>query len=121
MNCREKGKRVGTKGLLAAVAELEAEISLFDSGGLSAAFHRLAVLGGLTDRERDVLVHRLGIGGERLHTLEELGKRHKVPRERIRQIEAKALRKLRGPFFKRRVRKLEEEAEEEGVKFKFIA
>tara|TARA_R110002051_G_scaffold4802_2_gene26471 strand:- start:173 stop:520 length:348 start_codon:yes stop_codon:yes gene_type:complete len=115
VNSRER------KRLLSDLAELEAEISLFDTGGLSAAFHRLAVLANLTDRECDVLVHRLGVGGEHLHTLEELGKTHKVTRERIRQIEAKALRKLGTYLTKRRIKELEEEAKSEGVEFKFIA
>ena len=49
----------------------------------------------LPARERDVLKFRYGIGSDRSHTLEEVGREFKVTRERIRQIEAKALRKLR--------------------------
>ncbi len=49
----------------------------------------------LPERERDVLKFRYGIGYECSHTLEEVGREFKVTRERIRQIEAKALRKLR--------------------------
>ena len=49
----------------------------------------------LPERERDVLKFRYGIGFPRAHTLEEVGREFKVTRERIRQIEAKALRKLR--------------------------
>ena len=49
----------------------------------------------LPEREREVLKFRYGIGYERSHTLEEVGRHFKVTRERIRQIEAKALRKLR--------------------------
>jgi RNA polymerase primary sigma factor len=52
-------------------------------------------LGRLTARERDVLRLRFGIGDERSHTLEEVGARFALTRERIRQIEAQALRKLR--------------------------
>jgi RNA polymerase primary sigma factor len=52
-------------------------------------------LGRLTQRERDVLRLRFGIGDERSHTLEEVGERFALTRERIRQIEAQALRKLR--------------------------
>ncbi len=52
-------------------------------------------LNTLPDRERDVLKFRYGIGSDRSHTLEEVGREFKVTRERIRQIEAKALRKLR--------------------------
>jgi RNA polymerase primary sigma factor len=53
------------------------------------------VLGGLTAREAKVLRMRFGIDMNTDHTLEEVGKQFDVTRERIRQIEAKALRKLR--------------------------
>ncbi|HBS26663.1 MAG TPA: RNA polymerase sigma factor RpoD [Gammaproteobacteria bacterium] len=55
------------------------------------------VLGSLTSREAKVLRMRFGIGMNTDHTLEEVGKQFDVTRERIRQIEAKALRKLRHP------------------------
>jgi RNA polymerase primary sigma factor len=55
------------------------------------------VLGGLTQREAKVLRMRFGIDMNTDHTLEEVGKQFDVTRERIRQIEAKALRKLRHP------------------------
>ena len=55
------------------------------------------VLAGLTAREAKVLRMRFGIGMTTDHTLEEVGKQFDVTRERIRQIEAKALRKLRHP------------------------
>ncbi|MFM2477704.1 RNA polymerase sigma factor RpoD [Celerinatantimonas sp. MCCC 1A17872] len=55
------------------------------------------VLAGLTPREAKVLRMRFGIGMNTDHTLEEVGKQFDVTRERIRQIEAKALRKLRHP------------------------
>ncbi len=55
------------------------------------------VLKNLTDREQKVLRMRFGIGMNTDHTLEEVGKQFGVTRERIRQIEAKALRKLRHP------------------------
>ena len=55
------------------------------------------VLGSLTAREAKVLRMRFGIGMNTDHTLEEVGKQFDVTRERIRQIEAKALRKLRHP------------------------
>ncbi len=55
------------------------------------------VLSTLTDREAEVLRLRFGLDDGRARTLEEVGKRFKVTRERIRQIEAKALRKLRHP------------------------
>ncbi|MDX8397456.1 MAG: RNA polymerase sigma factor RpoD [Mariprofundaceae bacterium] len=57
----------------------------------------LAVLDNLTSREEKVLRMRFGIGMNTDHTLEEVGKQFGVTRERIRQIEAKALRKLRHP------------------------
>ena len=54
-----------------------------------------AVLDSLTGRERRVLPLRFGLEDGRARTLEEVGKEFNVTRERIRQIEAKALRKLR--------------------------
>lgn len=57
----------------------------------------LEVLGTLTDREQKVLRLRFGLDDGRARTLEEVGKEFNVTRERIRQIEAKALRKLRHP------------------------
>ena len=56
-----------------------------------------SVLSGLTQREAKVLRMRFGIDMNTDHTLEEVGKQFDVTRERIRQIEAKALRKLRHP------------------------
>ena len=55
------------------------------------------VLASLTERERKVLELRFGLGDGYSRTLEEVGKQFKVTRERIRQIEAKALRKMRHP------------------------
>ena len=55
------------------------------------------VMQTLTERERKVLILRYGLDGETPKTLEEVGKIFNVTRERIRQIEAKALRKLRHP------------------------
>ena len=54
-------------------------------------------LAELSPREQRILRMRFGIGGTSDHTLEEVGKVFGVTRERIRQIEAKALRKLRHP------------------------
>ena len=62
------------------------------------------VLGTLTEREQEVLTLRFGLADGYSRTLEEVGKKFKVTRERIRQIEAKALRKMRHPT---RIRKLE--------------
>jgi len=65
------------------------------SAALAEATHE--VLEQLTEREQKVLRMRFGIGMNTDHTLEEVGKQFGVTRERIRQIEAKALRKLRHP------------------------
>ena len=55
------------------------------------------MLSTLSDREREVLHFRFGLEDGHSYTLEEVGKKFNVTRERIRQIEAKALRKLRQP------------------------
>ncbi|HUU83845.1 MAG TPA: RNA polymerase sigma factor RpoD, partial [Phycisphaerae bacterium] len=62
------------------------------------------VLEELNERERQVLVMRFGLADGRIHTLEEVGRHFKVTRERIRQLETKAVAKLRQPS---RARKLE--------------
>ena len=62
------------------------------------------VLGTLTEREQKVLRLRFGLDDSRARTLEEVGKEFNVTRERIRQIEAKALRKLRNPVRSKRIR-----------------
>ena len=62
------------------------------------------VLGTLTDREQNVLRLRFGLDDGRARTLEEVGKEFSVTRERIRQIEAKALRKLRHPSRSRKLK-----------------
>ena len=62
------------------------------------------VLGSLNEREQKVLKLRFGLEDGRARTLEEVGKEFKVTRERIRQIEAKALRKLRHPSRSRKLR-----------------
>lgn len=64
----------------------------------------LEVLGTLTERERKVLSLRFGLEDGEVHTLEEVGEQFHVTRERIRQIEAKALRKLRHPSRSRKLR-----------------
>lgn len=63
-----------------------------------------SALGVLSDREREVLEMRFGLIDGQDHTLEEVGKHFGVTRERIRQIEAKALRKLRHPTRSRQLR-----------------
>ena len=62
------------------------------------------VLGTLTEREQKVLQLRFGLNDGRARTLEEVGKEFNVTRERIRQIEAKALRKLRHPSRSRKLK-----------------
>ena len=73
----------------------ESPLDFATSSGLSEATQE--VLGSLTAREAKVLRMRFGIDMNTDHTLEEVGKQFDVTRERIRQIEAKALRKLRHP------------------------
>ena len=60
------------------------------------------MLSNLSGREREVLHYRFGLEDGHSYTLEEVGRRFNVTRERIRQIEAKALRKLRQPSRKLR-------------------
>ena len=76
---------------LSIVSPIESSTNI----GLMETVHD--VLGGLTPREAKVLRMRFGIDMNTDHTLEEVGKQFDVTRERIRQIEAKALRKLRHP------------------------
>jgi RNA polymerase primary sigma factor len=59
--------------------------------------HLALALEGLSDREREVLIMRFGLADGRMRTLEEVGDHFKVTRERIRQLETKALAKLRHP------------------------
>src|SRR5207247_11398978 len=74
------------------------------------------VLDTLTDRERQVLEQRFGLVDGYSRTLEEVGRQFRVTRERIRQIEAKALRKMRHPT---RIRQLEGFLEAPGIKYRF--
>jgi RNA polymerase primary sigma factor len=75
-----------------------------------AASHQLLkeqvqeVVGSLTPREQKVLVLRFGLEDGRSRTLEEVGREFNVTRERIRQIEAKALRKLRHPSLSKKLK-----------------
>ncbi len=74
---------------------IKAPIDIATTSGLKGATDD--ILESLTEREAKVLQMRFGIGMNTDHTLEEVGKQFDVTRERIRQIEAKALRKLRHP------------------------
>jgi len=71
---------------------------------MNLAVQTRKVLATLTPREQKVLSMRFGIGEKRDHTLEEVGQDFELTRERIRQIEAKALRKLRHPSRSKRLR-----------------
>ncbi len=73
------------------------------------------VLKTLTDRERFVLIHRFGLLDGKPKTLEEVGSAFNVTRERIRQIEAKALRKMRHPIRSKQLRAFLDLLEEEKV------
>lgn len=88
---------------------LESPIDCATSGGLSEATQK--ILNSLTPREAKVLRMRFGINMNTDHTLEEVGKQFDVTRERIRQIEAKALRKLRHPSRSEQLRSFLEDQE----------
>jgi RNA polymerase primary sigma factor len=62
------------------------------------------LMAGLTKREREILEMRFGFRDGQSHTLEEVSHAFRITRERVRQIEAKALRKLRHPLNSRRLR-----------------
>ena len=62
------------------------------------------ILSSLGEREREVLALRFGLADGEMHTLEEVGQHFGVTRERVRQIEAKALRKLRHPTRSRKLK-----------------
>jgi RNA polymerase primary sigma factor len=69
-----------------------------DAAAFASLQDQLArALEGLNDREREVLIMRFGLKDGRMRTLEEVGSHFKVTRERIRQLETKALAKLRHP------------------------
>lgn len=82
--------------VLGDFVEDEERISPEDSAANQILKEQLAsIISTLSDREQKIIKMRFGIGGERPHTLEEVGYEFSVTRERIRQIEAKALSKLR--------------------------
>lgn len=78
------------------------------------------VLSTLTPREKKVLMLRFGIGDGTPRTLEEVGREFNVTRERIRQIEAKALKKMRHPTRSRKLTGFLEGIEEETAPFEFL-
>lgn len=82
----------------AVISPIEAVIGMNLSGQTEQ------VLETLTEREQKILKLRFGLGDGRDHTLEEVGQQFDVTRERIRQIEAKALRKLRHPTRSRKLK-----------------
>ena len=85
--------------------EDDSALSPADSAAFSMLRAELATaLESLTDRERQVVKLRFGLEDGRARTLEEVGKESNVTRERIRQIEAKALRKLRHPSRSKRLK-----------------
>ncbi|MEO8964903.1 MAG: RNA polymerase sigma factor RpoD [Gammaproteobacteria bacterium] len=88
---------------------IESPIQSATSSGLSEATQK--ILNTLTPREAKVLRMRFGINMNTDHTLEEVGKQFDVTRERIRQIEAKALRKLRHPSRSEQLRSFLEDQE----------
>ncbi len=92
-----------------AILETLFRMIMFRYRQMRAAFTLLKeqleeVLGTLTEREQKVLTLRFGLEDGRARTLEEVGKEFNVTRERIRQIEAKALRKLRHPSRSRKLK-----------------
>ena len=83
----------------------ESELSPSDSASLQILKQQVrSLLANLSEREREVLEMRFGFRDGKTHTLEEVGSSFGVTRERVRQIEAKALRKLRHPHHSRRLR-----------------
>ena len=81
------------------------DLSPEDSAANQILKEQLAeIISTLSDREQKIIKLRFGIGGGRPHTLEEVGAEFSVTRERIRQIEAKALRKLRHPSRSRKLK-----------------
>ena len=85
--------------------EDESLLSPVDSASFSMLKEELEeAMASLTERERNVIKLRFGLDDGKTRTLEEVGKEFNVTRERIRQIEAKALRKLRHPSRSRKLK-----------------
>ena len=99
INCHNK--------IIANTTEYLSLIHISPEGNVESVMlreHIDALLGDLKERERQVIVLRFGLEDGHPRTLEEVGKEFNVTRERIRQIEAKALRKLRNPVRSKRIR-----------------
>ena len=82
-------------------SEISAEARALSLPDIKKALENL--LSTLTFREREIIKLRYGIGDGNTYTLEEVGRQFKVTRERVRQIEAKAIRKLKHPVRGRRL------------------
>jgi RNA polymerase sigma factor (sigma-70 family) len=93
--------------LLDTVADPDSERGFVETELDDDRVHLHIALATLHERERDVLMLRFGLHGDEPKTLEELGDRFKVTRERIRQIEAKAMTKLRHPATPSNLRQLQ--------------
>ena len=93
--------------LLDTVADPESERGFFEAEQDDDRIHLHVALATLHERERDVLMLRFGLDGDEPKTLEELGEHFHVTRERIRQIEAKAMTKLRHPATPSNLRQLQ--------------
>jgi RNA polymerase primary sigma factor len=94
-------------GELGDLVEDRNAVMPFEAAARSVLRERaLRLLSGLTPREERILRMRFGIGMDRDHTLEEVGRTFNVTRERIRQIEAKALAKLKADVSSHGLREL---------------
>ena len=79
------------------ISDKDSPTPYFDTERNNITKHILRVLDTLTPKEAKIIRMRFGIGFDKDHTLEEVGKQFSITRERVRQIEAKALRKLKHP------------------------
>lgn len=84
-----------TLGELIPEDDVKSEFDIVSDNELSKRLNELLL--ELTDREREVIIMRFGLENSSIHTLEQVGQKMGVTRERIRQIEGKALRRLRNP------------------------
>ena len=83
------------------IADIRLRLDYRTLGFFRLAIRMSAVLDTLTYREREIIKLRYGIGNGYTYTLEEAGKKFNVTKERVRQIEAKAIRKLQRPSRKK--------------------